>query len=60
VLPFHELVWEDFERLCFRLAGRHGDPERVALFGTKGQAQSGIDIYSRLPDTTYATYQCKR
>jgi hypothetical protein len=60
VLPFGELAWEDFERLCYRLARDDGEPERVAQFGTKGQAQSGIDIYSRQSDGTYVTYQCKR
>jgi hypothetical protein len=60
LLPFGELLWEDFERLCYRLARLEGEPERAQLFGTRGQSQSGIDIYSRMFIDTYVTYQCKR
>jgi tetratricopeptide (TPR) repeat protein len=60
ILPFHELDWEDFERLCYRLARLDREPQHVQLFGTRGQDQSGIDIYSRLEDQSYVTYQCKR
>jgi hypothetical protein len=37
-----------------------GNPAHVQLFGTRGQDQSGIDIYSQLFTDSYATYQCKR
>jgi hypothetical protein len=30
------------------------------LFGTRGQAQAGIDLYARGDDGTYHVYQCKR
>jgi hypothetical protein len=60
VLPFGELLWEDFERLCYRLARLEGEPQRAQLFGTRGQSQSGIDIYSRMFVDSYVTYQCKR
>lgn len=60
VLPFEQLSPENFERLCMRLARLEGTPTRTRLYGTPGQAQHGIDIYSRLPSGRYATYQCKR
>jgi hypothetical protein len=61
-LPFHELVWENFERLCYRLAKDSGDVEQWAvLFGGRGQKQDGIDIYLRLPDgQKYSCWQSKR
>jgi tetratricopeptide (TPR) repeat protein len=59
-LPFDQLRWDDFERLCLRLARHDGAPEHAQRFGTPGQAQAGIDIYSRTAAGTYAVYQCKR
>jgi tetratricopeptide (TPR) repeat protein len=58
-LPFEGLPWEDFERLCLRLARHDGTPEHVRAFGTRGQAQGGIDVYSRTAAGTYTVYQCK-
>jgi tetratricopeptide (TPR) repeat protein len=59
-LPFDRLGWEDFERLCLRLAQQRGTPEHVQSFGSRGQDQAGIDIYSRSSTGGYAVYQCKR
>lgn len=59
-LPFGKLAWEHFEKLCVRLAMIDGSPLRSRPYGVKGQAQAGIDIYSRLNDGGYITYQCKR
>src|SRR4051812_19995137 len=59
-LPFKKLRWQDFEKLCVRLIRLEGTPEHAQRFGTEGQAQSGIDIYSRLPDGRYVVYQCKK
>jgi transposase InsO family protein len=44
---------------------RHACPRRrrtgsCRLYGTRGQAQGGIDLYARLGTGHYATYQCKR
>ena len=68
VLPFEALAWENFERLCLRLAVARGTVEYSAdhaagdaehgrrsardarLYGVRGQAQKGIDLYVRLPD----------
>jgi hypothetical protein len=61
VLPFHDLTWENFERLCFRLVELDSDVEYCQIYGTPGQDQDGIDVYARLRrDRTYAVYQCKR
>jgi len=62
LLPFQELEWENFERLCYRLVKTRGDVEQwAALYGSRGQKQYGIDIYSRRPDAKrYSCWQSKR
>lgn len=60
VLPLGGLSWENFERLCFRLAHRGGDVEDARIYGERGQAQEGIDLYVRRATGDYATWQCKR
>lgn len=60
VLPLGSLSWENFERLCFRLAHRGGDVEDARIYGVRGQAQEGIDMYVRRATGDYATWQCKR
>ena len=60
LLPFGELDPVDFERLCVALAREDGEPEACRLYGTRGQAQEGIDLYARLRNGRYTTYQCKR
>ena len=60
-LPFGKITWQNFERLCLRLAGADGDVEYSRLYGNAGQEQGGIDIYVRRRSTTkYATWQSKR
>ncbi len=63
LLPFHDLAWEDFERLCLRLLELNMETvhaKEVSLtgevtdpisrkYGQQGQAQYGIDLYSRDP-----------
>jgi hypothetical protein len=60
-LPFGELAWEDFERLCLRLVRLEADVVHCQLYGTAGQDQEGIDLYAK-PATQdkYRVYQCKR
>jgi hypothetical protein len=60
VLPLGDLIWENFERLCYRLANRGGDVEDARIYGERGQAQEGIDLYVRRASGDYATWQCKR
>jgi len=68
-LPFHELAWEDFERLCLRLLQRSTDIAHVdvlnsasvtRLYGSRGQAQAGIDVYSRDPHVLGETPPARR
>ena len=47
-LPLGSLAWEDFEKLCLRLVRLEPDTESCGLYGTKGQAQKGIDIYASI------------
>ena len=58
-LPFSELRWENFERLCYRLAGKQADIESHSLYGRAGQAQQGIDIFARKRNGRYNTWQAK-
>jgi hypothetical protein len=60
VLPFGELTWENFERLCYRLAGRAERAEHVARYGRSGQAQQGIDLFARMGNGKYEVWQAKR
>src|ERR1700683_1528975 len=60
-LPFDKLSWENFERLCYRLAWRIGEVSDCRRYGAQGQNQKGIDIYvRRSSDGSYVTWQCKR
>ncbi|WP_019008486.1 restriction endonuclease [Deinococcus aquatilis] len=59
--PYHDLSWQDFERLCLRLAQRDAAVEGCRLYGEQGDAQAGIDLYAReLYGEKYVVYQCKR
>ena len=54
LLPVGALTWEDFERLCLGLLELESDPVHVStpitrLYGRRGQAQFGIDVYARDP-----------
>lgn len=60
LLPLQQLTPEDFERLVYRLARLTGEPDGCRRYGVRGQKQEGIDVFARLPDGKYATYQCKR
>ena len=59
VLPFGELTWENFERLCHRLASQEERIEYVARYGRSGQPQQGIDIFVRLANGKYEVWQAK-
>lgn len=60
-LPFDELSWEDFEKLCLRLVKLDAAVEYCTLYGRRGQKQYGIDIYARKSlGEKYRVYQCKR
>ena len=60
-LPFGEITWQNFERLCFRLASLDSDVEYSRLYGTAGQEQGGIDIYVRHDKAkSYSVWQSKK
>src|SRR6266705_1531923 len=61
LLPFEQLTWEDFERLCYRLARNEAYVEHCQLYGNRGNEQEGIDIFTRvLGSEKYKVHQCKR
>jgi hypothetical protein len=60
ILPFTHLMWEDFERLCVRLARRGADVEAAWAYGKSGHAQHGIDVLVRAPNGTFHVWQSKR
>ncbi|WP_417818890.1 NACHT domain-containing protein [Tritonibacter scottomollicae] len=59
-LPLGSLSWENFERLCYRLALFQGSFDHVARYGKQGQSQGGIDVFARKPDGRYTVWQAKR
>ena len=59
-LPFGALSWENFERLCYRLALKTAAFDRVLRYGRPGQNQSGIDIFARSAAGRYEVWQAKR
>ena len=82
ILPIELLAWEDFERLCLRLLEMEAEAVHVSeveqdetetmlsigLYGRRGQAQFGIDVYARdrlvlgkpLPPRRYVCLQSRR
>src|SRR4051794_23529314 len=61
MLPFHELRWRNFERLCRRLVREESEEgDDVRFYGTAGQKQGGIDIVRRRSGGQFVTYQCKQ
>ncbi|MBU2043385.1 MAG: NACHT domain-containing protein [Alphaproteobacteria bacterium] len=59
-LPFGALTWENFERLCCRLAARSALVESAVRYGRQGQPQQGIDVFARKADGRYEVWQAKR
>lgn len=60
-LPFDQLTWDNFERLTLRFIESSGKLEHCHMYGNRGQAQEGIDLFTRHgTDDLYTVYQCKR
>jgi len=59
-LPIEKIAWEDFERLCLRIVELTYSIHDCEIFGRKGQAQFGIDIFAKKTSGQYGCYQCKR
>ena len=65
MLPFDQLSWDNFERLCTRLIASDGDIVDCHRYGVRGDYQAGIDIlaHRRTPKgggLKLWCYQCKR
>ena len=58
-LPFDRLSWTNFERLVFRWARKNLDVVHCALYGRRGQAQDGIDVYARLSGGGHICWQAR-
>lgn len=59
-LPLEKLSWEDFEKLCLVIVQTDFSINDCDIYGRKGQAQEGIDIFARQSNGRYSSYQCKR
>ena len=59
-LPFGALSWQNFERLCFRVARTGADTVHCARYGKEGDGQDGIDIFVRRESDRYDVWQVKR
>jgi NACHT domain len=60
-LPISKLSWENFERLCLRLARLDTELETCRVYGTPGQTQEGIDVYAvERTSGKPRVLQCKR
>lgn len=59
-LPFHQMRWENFERLCRRSAASSGEVEAAWVYGGAGHKQLGIDILVRKKDGAFEVWQSKR
>ena len=59
-LPFGELAWPDFERLCARVIAKRSDVEDARVYGDPGEKQEGIDILAHGTGGKVSVYQCRR
>lgn len=59
-LPYGQLRWDDFERLCLSLAAAQNHIQESRPYGRPGDRQHGIDIYGVSSNQSYTTYQCKK
>lgn len=55
-----ELEWKRYERFCLDLARALPEVADTHLYGTRGEAQQGIDIHADLYDGQVRTIQCRR
>ncbi|MGW4160796.1 SEL1-like repeat protein [Streptomyces sp. NPDC004788] len=59
-LPFHDMPWDDFERLVWELVQVVECLSPCHRYGTPGQAQGGIDIVGRATDGGWHAFQVKQ
>jgi len=63
LLPFSDLPWENFERLCKSIVETDAEIKMCTLYGRQGHSQKGIDLIALpkdLTDNKPRVYQCKR
>jgi hypothetical protein len=60
LLPTTDMTWENFERLLLRIAHDVKGLRSVRLFGTRGQAQKGLDVVGINPDGQSEAVQSKK
>lgn len=60
LLPFNALLWEDFERLQWRVMHDVEGLRHAQLYGDRGQAQYGLDIVALAPDGVGVALQSKK
>lgn len=60
LLPLDKLYWENFERLCWRLASKETNIENCYRYGIQGQKQKGIDFLGYSKSGELFVYQCKK
>jgi len=59
-LPYHQLSWEELEKLCFEILCVTYGPECCHMYGSRGQNQHGFDCYVRNEDGSYMLFQVKK
>ncbi len=61
-LPYHELSWENFERLILQIVRREATVTECWAYGERGQKQHGLDILAEFRNALgeFICYQCKR
>ncbi|MFJ7958910.1 hypothetical protein ACIQ62_21755 [Streptomyces sp. NPDC096319] len=59
-LPFHDMPWDDFERLVWELVQAVECLSPCYRYGTPGQAQGGVDIVGRAADGGWHAFQVKQ
>lgn len=58
-LPFRARSWPDFERILLQYAEHVDGLRSVRIYGVRGQAQHGIDLYGTDPAGETVAYQAK-
>jgi NADH:ubiquinone oxidoreductase subunit len=58
-LPYEQISWTNFERLCLRLALKSSEVYSARPYGVQGDEQLGIDIFAYNKERRLVVYQCK-
>jgi hypothetical protein len=59
-LPYGQLTWENFEKLCIRLLLTEADIRECRQYGVQGSDQQGIDLFALRQGRRYTVCQCKK